>query len=58
MPTFRWFRAIPAAAKNMLYLRRITLHDSEVSAVEGALNNFRLPDQQQQRLRRLQRNGR
>ena len=37
-----WFRNIPAGAKNMLYLRGITFYDADVSAVEGALNNFRV----------------
>jgi hypothetical protein len=37
-----WFANIPAAAKNMLYLRGIQFYDEDVSAAEGALNNFRV----------------
>jgi len=37
-----WFAAIPAAAKNMLYLRGIEFYDQDVSSVEGALSNFRV----------------
>ena len=37
-----WFRNVPAAAKNMLYLRGIQFFDKDVSAKEGALNNFRV----------------
>jgi len=43
-PTYKgqWFRNIPAAAKNMLYLRGIEFYDQDVSAKEGPLNNFRV----------------
>ena len=37
-----WFANIPAAAKNMLYLRGIQFYDEDTSAAEGALNNFRV----------------
>ena len=37
-----WYRNIPAAARNMLYLRGIQFFDKDVTAAEGALNNFRV----------------
>ena len=51
-----WFRNVPAAAKNMLYLRGIQFFDKDVSAKEGPLNNFRVdyPTSDPERLRRLQ----
>jgi hypothetical protein len=37
-----WFRNIPAAAKNMRYLRGIQFYDQDVTGVEEPLNNFRV----------------
>jgi chitodextrinase len=37
-----WFRDIPIVARNMEYLRGISFYDADVSAVEGARNNFRV----------------
>jgi hypothetical protein len=43
-PTYKgdWYRNIPAAARSMLYLRGIQFYDKDVTASEGALNNFRV----------------
>ena len=43
-PTYKgaWYANIPAAAQSMLYLRGIEFFDEDVSAAEGALNNFRV----------------
>ena len=41
-PKGQWFRDIPAAAEQMQWLRGIEFYDSDVSAVEGARNNFRV----------------
>jgi hypothetical protein len=37
-----WFRKIPAAARNMEWLRGICFYDADVSAVEGSNHNFRV----------------
>jgi hypothetical protein len=37
-----WFRNIPAAAKNMQYLRGISFYDEDVTAAEGSLANYRV----------------
>ena len=37
-----WYANIPSVAQNMLYLRGIEFFDEDVSAAEGALNNFRV----------------
>ena len=37
-----WFRAIPAAAKKMEYLRGISFFDSDVSAIQGPNSNFKV----------------
>lgn len=37
-----WFRAIPAAAKQMSFLRGISFYDQDVSSAEGPAANFRV----------------
>lgn len=37
-----WFRAIPAAAKKMQWLRGVTVYDCDVTAAEGPKTNFRV----------------